>query len=330
MKSRYNSLVLFLLFSLLLPACSPTAAPEPEEQELVPLKLVSLPFLSFAPLHIAVEEGYFKEQGLDVELISFERGADAFTALIGNDVDVWAGGISATLFNAIARSDIRIVAGRGYFPADECGYSAHLLKKELYEEGVVNIPEDLAGLRIVQDDEGSYRDYGLRMLLAEGNLSLDDVDILTVPDPSLVDGFLDGSIDLAAVTEPRITTILGTDSAVRWKTFGELIPDFQFGFVVFSSRLIEEEPQIGEKFIAAYLEGLEQYSEGRTEQNIKILTAATGLEPAALESACWPEYHTDGQINVESILTFQEWLVQEGYLESVVEPENFMDPSFID
>ncbi|MBN1267343.1 MAG: ABC transporter substrate-binding protein [Anaerolineales bacterium] len=330
MKRRSVLVFTMLFITPLFSSCIQAVAPETPEEELIPLKLVSLPFLSFAPIHIALEEGYFEEQGLDVELISFERGADAFTALIGNDVDVWAGGISATLFNAIARSDIRIVASRGYFPADECGYSAHLLKKDLFEEGEVSSPEDLAGLRIVQDDEGSYRDYGLRLLLAEGNLSLEDVEILTVPDPSLIDGFLDGSIDLAAVSEPRITSILETGSAVRWITFGEIMPDFQFGFVVFSSRLIEEEPQTGEKFIAAYLEGLQQYSEGRTERNIEILTTATGLEPATLESACWPEYQTDGQINVESILTFQEWLVQEEYLESVLEPEDFMDSSFID
>jgi len=329
---RLKTLPVVLLFtlSILLSSCNSTAAPRAESEALIPVKLVSLPFISFAPIHIAMEEGYFEDQGLAVEIVTFERGIDAYTALINNDVDVWGGGITASLFNAIARSDIRIVADRGYFPANDCGYSMFLLSKELYESGTINSAADLAGLRIVQDNEGGFRDYGLRMLLASGGLTLEDAEILTVPDPALVDGFMEGSIDLAAVTEPRISTILATGSTIKWKTFAEVVPDFQYGLLVFGDRLLHEQPEVGEKFIAAYRAGLAQYSEGKTERNLEIMTTVTGMEREALEDTCWPIFHTDGQINMESVLSFQDWAVSEGYLEAPLAPEDFWDPQFVD
>ena len=55
------------------------------------LKMVVLPRLSWAPFYIAQAEGFFAEQGLEVEFIQMERSADAVPLVAQGEVDVISG-----------------------------------------------------------------------------------------------------------------------------------------------------------------------------------------------------------------------------------------------
>ena len=49
------------------------------------------PLFYYLPLTIAERQGYFKAEGLDVEILDFPGGAKALQALIGGSVDVVSG-----------------------------------------------------------------------------------------------------------------------------------------------------------------------------------------------------------------------------------------------
>ncbi len=76
-------------------AVAPTAlAPEPTSaaKPTGPLQTVrmaqSVPALSFAPLYVARDMGYFEQQGIKLEFTELQSGATAIQALIGGNVDV--------------------------------------------------------------------------------------------------------------------------------------------------------------------------------------------------------------------------------------------------
>ena len=325
-------LMLCLICLGLVPACSAGTTTEVPESTPVPiqLKVSRLPFLSFAPYFIADAEGYFEEQGLEIEFVQFERGADAIAALIAGDIDVWGGATSASIFNAIQRAPLRIVGGRGYFPEDDCGYTAFLLRSELIESGRVQSVQDLAGLRVVQDREGGMRDYALQRLLEDAGLQLDNVGVVTIPDEVVMDAFAGEDIDMAAMGEPWVARIATAGYAESWLSFGKVLPDYTFGIIVFGERLLQEEEEAGERFIAAFLQGILQYNQGKTDRNLEVLSEATGLDRELLQAACWPSYQTDGRIDMQSLLDFQEWLVQNGYLDDALEQDQLWDGRFTD
>ena len=43
---------------------------------------------SYAPVYLAVDKGYFKEEGLDVKLVAFQSGSDLGKAVIGGSVEI--------------------------------------------------------------------------------------------------------------------------------------------------------------------------------------------------------------------------------------------------
>ncbi len=76
-----------LLIALLIAACAP-AGEELGRPEPLALKVGILPYISFAPFFIAEEEGYFAEQGLQVELVRPGNVSEALAALVQGDLDV--------------------------------------------------------------------------------------------------------------------------------------------------------------------------------------------------------------------------------------------------
>jgi len=59
-----------LVFTLLTSACAPAATAEPTPAELTPVRLPVgyIPNVQFAPLYVAIEKGYYRDAGLDVNV----------------------------------------------------------------------------------------------------------------------------------------------------------------------------------------------------------------------------------------------------------------------
>ena len=64
-----------------------------------------------APIYIGYERGYFRQEGLNVELVLLPSANELIPALAAGHIEVASGGIAAGLFNAIARGiDVRMVS----------------------------------------------------------------------------------------------------------------------------------------------------------------------------------------------------------------------------
>ena len=86
---------------------------------------------------------------------------------------------------------------------------------------------------------------------------------------------------------------------------------------------------MGKRFIRAYLEGIHQYGQGKTERNVQILAEVTGLPPELLKQACWPPVHADGHINVATFKEFADWAYEKGFLDRELSEEELWDPRFL-
>jgi NitT/TauT family transport system substrate-binding protein len=332
-SSTMKTFLRFLLFffaasSLLFPAAVSEAA-DPS-QKLTKLKVAILPFLSYAPFFIAQEEGLFSAQGLDLEIIRFSHSPEAIPALIQGSIDAAGGLTTVGMLNAIARgARIRFVADKGFSDAEGCVYHGLVARRDLVERGELTHPPQLKGRRIAIN-EASVEGYWVEKILKQGGLSLQDIGAGDIPDSAMLNAFERGAIDLAAPSEPWITRIVDSGHAVLWRSIQEVIPDFQFGVLLFGPTLLDKNPEAGNRFILAYLKGVELYNQGKTERNLSILSKHTGLDPAILIRACWPSFRAGGAVHVQSILDFQAWGVEKRFVEKAVDATSLYDSRFVE
>src|SRR6185369_18081632 len=99
---------------------APAQAQAPEKTKVV-LGVGGKPLLYYLPLTIAERKGFFKEQGLEVEINDFGGGAKSLQALIGGSVDVVTGAYEHTIRMQAKGQDVRAVVELGRFPAVSVG-----------------------------------------------------------------------------------------------------------------------------------------------------------------------------------------------------------------
>jgi NitT/TauT family transport system substrate-binding protein len=93
---------------------------------------------------------------------------------------------------------------------------------------------------------------------------------------------------------------------------------------------LKKNPEAGRRFMVAYLKGVRQYNQGKTERNLEIMSKHTRLDKSILQDACWPQISDDGGINTQSVLDFQDWAVAKGLQDSKkLSAEQMWEPSFV-
>lgn len=347
-------MVLAVLFAVLLSACgseagettttsadssttsseaetTSTSAPESTTTtfETTTVKVVTLPFITFAPYYIGLEEGYFDHYGIDVELVEFTVQEEILPALASGQVDVSSGLVSAGMFNAISRgSDIRITADKGYVDPNGCVNWSVLGRKDLVDSGGLESADQLAGMT-VNIVPATWLEYYLSLVLAEGNLTLDDLEKVNISSPAVPDALDSAQIDVAVNAEPWVTRLGAAGHVPVLGLPQELTPGESGAVQLYGPTLLGENQEVGIRFMAGYLKAVEQYEEGPTERNLEIISEFSQLPEDLLSEMCWPALNPTGDVAVDGLMAFQDFAVERGYLDEVVQPDQFMDDTFL-
>ena len=339
-----------LLFVILLSACNatPTIAPtatqaitdqltlvteaptlEPTPYEPVTIKINGATNMGYAPLFLAEKEGYFDQYGIILEKVQFSRVTEALPLLASGDLDVYSGSLHSGLINMIFQEPaVKVVADRGSILPGECTYHAILVRKDLFDSGIITKPEDLKG-QMISATVAGQQGFQLSMYLDGSGVTLDDVVLQPLPPASYVDAFANQSVAAIITAEPYITILEKAGNAVVLSRMEDL-GTFQLSVLAFGKSLIVDHPDVGARFMAAYLLGVKKYNEGKTEENVSILTEATGEERSTIQDTCWLPIKPDGLINFASVDVFQQWSVEQKVVDHLVTEEQFWDPSFIE
>lgn len=325
-KIMYPFLLIIILLSI---SITPVHAASVQNDN-VKLRMVILPYLSFAPFFIAQEEGFFQEQGLDVEFVKLSEGMGALPLLIQGKLDVATGTIGINMMNAIARGGtVKIVADKGHINPKGCPVNGILIRRGLINDSS-DIVDQLRGKKISLNPI-STDGYYVEKAFTKIGLTMDDLQIkgFLIP-PMRAQALKSGSVDIVHVSEPWVTRILREGHSTLWVSAKDVVPNFQYAVIVFGPNLLNKNRKAGQRFMIAYLNAMRQYNKGKTDRNVEILSKYSGVERELLLEACWPALDSKGQIDVNSVLDFQKWAMEKGLLDRLIKENQFWDPSFVE
>lgn len=311
---------LSLCLVLGLAACS-RSAPE-SRAPLRKLRVTSSAHLSWGPLLLANEAGYFRQEGLEIEWVHLPRGQEALVALLSGDVDVVPAPLQPALFSAIARGgSARMVAGMNYLPKDGCTYAGVVLRPGLTAARATRRIQ-----RLDVSPEGGSRYLTNRSLATQG-IGVDTLETVKLPTVVVVHSLETGAIDAAALTEPTLTR--AASSGTLWLRAQDATPDFQWAAISFGDRLLHKDRETGVRFLTAFRRGIALFNAGKTPQNLDMLEKAIQEDRAILEHSCWPAFRSDGRINLASVLAYQQWAKEQHFLDQTASVAQLWDSSFV-
>ncbi len=305
----------------------PPATPAGDTEPVV-VKGVLLPFLTYAPLFIAKEEGYFTANGIDMQFIELNSGQEATPALIQGDIDVSSLTVNAGLINAIGRGgQARMVSSAMRFDEGNCSFAGLVGRPDLDLDAIAADGQSLLHLATnPAGTEGYYTD----LFLQQYGLSLANQAVEDLPPPALAEALATGAMDMAHAAEPWLTRILAEGDASLVTSAAAVSPGLQFSAILFGPNLLARSPETGRRWMAAYLQGVRQSNQGKTPRNLEITAKYTGLDADLLDQVCWPQIPEDGHVNMASVMEFQQWALERDLIDKVVPADQLYDPSFVD
>ena len=279
-------------------------------------------YVSYAPIFIADAEGFFANHGIDLELVLMPDGNTGTPLVVSGNIDVLAGPGSPGILNAIARgANVRLVADKGSVPDSGCSQMSLIGRPGIgLDSG--EVPRRISPSRAV-----AALDYFTETTLARAGLKIGDLEVHHLPTSVHLDALHRGSIDLVATTEPAVTRLVTAGNRIV-RDASSVVPGLTYGFLIFGERLTRNERALGDRFIAAYLEGIRAYSTGKTERNLAIVSTATGDESDVLHRACWPPFRTD-DIDTVAFGAFQDWAVARKLLDRRMGYDEYWDGAFL-
>jgi NitT/TauT family transport system substrate-binding protein len=296
--------------------------------------------VSDSAFYIADAKGYFKQEGIDAEIISFPNSAQMIAPLGAGQIDVAAGATAAGLYNSIARGiDIKIVADKGSMPAGK-GYMPLLVRKDLVDSGKYKSFKDMKGMKFGSQSPGGAALSTLNEALKKGDVSYKDVSVVYMGHSQLAMALQNKALDAAFDTEPNATRVIQSGSAVRVAEGDAVYPGQQLAVVLYGGAFIKKDPAVARKVMRAYIRAARDYNDAikggklvgpKADEIINILTQATAEKDAAIyklmtANGCDP----NGRVDMASLKRDYQFFKEQGLLTGEVDVDKVVDQSFAD
>ena len=243
----FRKIVLIMLgMAIVLSACaSSNSTNEAGTLTKISLPLGYIPNIQFAPLYVAVEKGYFKEAGIDIEFdYKFETDGVALVA---------AGELP---FAVVSGEQVLLARAKGlpvtYIAAWYQQYPVSVVAKS--EAGIL-VPQDLKGKKIGLPGLFGANYIGLRALLNAGKLSESNVTLDAI-------GF--NQVELVASGQQDIVVGYTANEPIQLRAQGIAVTEIRVADyaqlaangLLASEKVIAENPELVRAFVGAFLKGL--------------------------------------------------------------------------
>lgn len=304
--------------------------------EAAPVKVGDLGIVADAPFYIALDKGYFKDAGVEVELASFGSAVDTTVLLSGNALQVVGGGASAGLFNALGRGwPIRIAMAR---TRDVPGYSSDtlILRQDLAVS--VTSLSALKGRKVAVNAPSGALHYMVGKMLESAGLAVTDVDLVTMSWPDMGIAMTNKAIDAGAVVEPFTAQYKERGIAEPFKRAADVLksPRLEVSVILFSKEWTDKNPEQARAFTLAYLRGVRVYYDAMKggparPEVVDMLVKHTRLKDKAMyDKIQWSYMDPNAEISRAGLADQLAWYEQLGAVPSKLDLDTMIDTSFLD
>ncbi len=301
--------------------------------------------VSSGALFLAAAQGYFKAEGLDVEMTAYQSPQDVVEALAGNATDFGLADFTPAAFNLAGQGTIKAIAAQA---REKRGYEGNeIIASNAAYAGGLRKPGDLAGKAFAISDLGSIYHYQLGQIarakgFALSGITLKVVGSLDAVGRAVAAGEADGAILPAQYA--RALLLANQGKLVGWSSE---IDEPQLGALFVSARTMQARRPTVEKFLRAYRRGTAEYVDALTRRDrygkrisdAKSLAAASTIARyvypghslnASVATVETGAYFMDQQalIDLADLARQVEWQKAQGLIEPSVEVRSVVDSSF--
>lgn len=287
----------------------------------------------YAPQYVAIELGYFEEEGLNIELIN-ANGADKVTAaLLSGEVQIGLQGPEPTIYLYNNNSKDYLINFAQVTSTD----GSFIFGREPIENFDITM---LKGKSILGGRAGGVPEMTLEYVIKQAGLTVSnneltqDVNVRTdVAFAAMAGSFLNGEGDFTTLFEPTASEMVASGKLYLLASVGELAGDITYTAYSCNTKYFEKNKETLKKFMRALYRG-QQYVWNHSDTNVATvikkqfkdtdLATLTSVVKRYRDINAWCK---NPILSENGFKRLQDIMIEAGELKNYVEFEKLVDTS---
>ncbi|HZW04281.1 MAG TPA: ABC transporter substrate-binding protein, partial [Anaerolineaceae bacterium] len=184
---------------------------------------------------------------------------------------------------------------------------------------------DLRGKKLAVNNQRGMTEYFTHQFLQLGGLSIDDVELVVLPFPEMLQALENGAVDAAYLQHPLAAVALNPGpngeppSAVELVRFSDVLDAEQMAVFVYGKNLLEPENRETAVGVTIALTKAFRALQGDAWRSDPVIVQAfvdyTGQPEDAVRRSVIPYFEPNGRLDGTSLLDMQSYYLERGYTE---------------
>lgn len=219
----------------------------------------------YAPMYVAIENGYFEEEGIEIDLI-LTSGADKVSAAVLSDtVDVGFAGTESSIYIYAGGEEDYLVTFAGLTKRD----GQFILARDCSNDFKL---EDLYGSEILVGRAGGMPAVNFLNAMKNANIDINKINVnYSIDFASLSGSFIGGIGDYVNLFEPTATTVVNVSNACIVDSIGRLSGEVPYTAFYARKSFLENNEELLQGFTRAIAKGLEFVLENDSKTTAEVI-----------------------------------------------------------
>ncbi len=300
-----------------------------------PVKIAVVTSLSSAPIFVAEAKGYFRDEGIEPELVRFDSASPIGVAVAAGDIDFGSAGLNAAFFT-LAHQGILKIIGSGNSEYKGFQGLGFIVSNQAYDLGVHRF-EDLRGRSVAITQVGTALHYILDLVLRKHGLGLSDVRVLPLQsNQNIASAIIGGQADAAVLSAPNIHALTDKSRARLLAWYSDELKQDPGIATYTSAKDANERPEAVKHFLAAFRKGAATWDAAFIDANGNradqpsapeiIAIAAKGLgQSEAVIRLSLNYFDPDIRVSPSELQASLDWYYAQGMLKTPMDAREMID-----
>ncbi len=213
----------------------------------------------YAPLYLAQENGYFAEEGLNVEFY-YAAAADIVKNVAAGNVEFGFPNADAVVAAKAQGIPVKVV---------HTTYQEGLGAIIFGSDSGISTPADLKGKKVAVTSLGSANYFQLQAAMESAGLTIDDVQVEIVGTGAILTALTEGQVDAIVFSKLRTIELNNSGYAASEITCDQFLPSFG-NVLVAGDKLVAEDPETVDGFCRALNKAIEYIIDGHVEEAVDM------------------------------------------------------------
>jgi NitT/TauT family transport system substrate-binding protein len=294
--------------------------------------------LSYPAVPIAIERGYFKEQGIDATMEYFDSAQPIAVATAAGSVDFGVSGLSAAFYTLAGQGQLRMIGASGY---EEPGFYNIVLLSSLkaYNAGLTS-PKGLAGHSVAVTQLGTSLELNLARIAQKFGVDFKSLEIKPLQsNTNVISALTGGTVDTGVIPASPALPLIAKNEVKVLSWVGDDVPGNTGSALYTGTKTANDRGDLVKRFLVAYRHGMKDFHEAFTDASgkrkdqagapamLELMSKFTGASKDEIEKAT-PYVDPQGRINVPEIKSQIAWYTSQGLIKAKVDADELIDKRY--